>query len=173
MARALKVFRTAIGFHDAYVAAPTMKAALAAWGADRNLFASGRAETVTDARLTKAPLADPGKVIKVLRGTEAEQFAALEKASPRRVPKRTAAADPPPKPKPRPSRAALDRADKALAAAEARHGEALAALARREAELRERRRALERERDKDVAALEEGRDRAKDAYDEALRDWRG
>jgi len=30
MPRALKVFRTAIGFHDAYVAAPTMKAALAA-----------------------------------------------------------------------------------------------------------------------------------------------
>jgi hypothetical protein len=173
MARALKVFRTAIGFHDAYVAAPTMKAALAAWGADRNLFASGRAETVTDAGLTKAPLADPGKVIKVLRGTEAEQFAALEKASPHRVPKRTAAADPPPKPRPRPSRAALDRADKALAAAEARHDKALAALARREAELREQRRALERERDKDIAALEEGRDRAKDVYDAALRDWRG
>ncbi len=172
MARALKVFRTAIGFHDAYVAAPTMKAALAAWGADRNLFASGRAETVTDARLTKAPLADPGKVIKVLRGTEAEQFAALEEASPRRPPKRAIAA-PLSKPLPRPSRIALDRAEKALAAAEARHDKALAALARREAELREQRRALERERDKDIAALEEGRDRAKDVYDAALRDWRG
>jgi hypothetical protein len=27
----LKVFRTPIGFHDAYVAAPSKKAALAAW----------------------------------------------------------------------------------------------------------------------------------------------
>jgi len=58
MPRALKVFRTAIGFHDAYVAAPTMKAALAAWGAERNLFASGRAERVTDPKLTRAALAD-------------------------------------------------------------------------------------------------------------------
>ncbi|HMI20649.1 MAG TPA: hypothetical protein VK533_14015 [Sphingomonas sp.] len=173
MARALKVFRTAIGFHDAYVAAPTMKAALEAWGADRNLFASGRAEIVTDAKLTKAPLADPGKVIKVLRGTEAEQFAALEMAAPRRPPAKRAAADPPPKPAPRPSRAALDRADKALAAAEARHDKALAALAKREAELREQRRALERKRDTEIAALEDHRDREKDAYDEALSDWRG
>ena len=173
MARALKVFRTAIGFHDAYVAAPTMKAALAAWGADRNLFASGRAELVTDARLTKAPLADPGKVIKVLRGTAAEQFAALEQSAPRRARAKRAAADPPPRPKPRPSRAALDRADKALAAAEARHDKALAALARTEAALRDERRALERKRDTEIAALEEGRDRAKDTYDAALRDWRG
>ena len=29
----LKVFRTSIGFHDAYVAAPSRKAALEAWGA--------------------------------------------------------------------------------------------------------------------------------------------
>jgi len=86
MPRPLKVFRTAIGFHDAYVAAPTMKAALAAWGAERNLFASGRAERVTDPKLTKAALADPGKVIKVLRGTAAEQYAALEASAPRRAP---------------------------------------------------------------------------------------
>jgi hypothetical protein len=171
MARPLKVFRTAIGFHDAYVAAPTMKAALEAWGADRNLFASGRAELVTDAKLTKAPLADPGKVIKVLRGTEAEQFAALEKASPRRGSVKRAG--PTPKPVPRPSRAALDRADKALATAEERHDKALAALAKREAALRDERRALERERDRHIAALEEARDSAKEAYDAALRDWRG
>ena len=35
----LKVFRTPIGFHDAYVAAPSQKAALEAWGADSNIFA--------------------------------------------------------------------------------------------------------------------------------------
>jgi hypothetical protein len=173
MARALKVYRTAIGFHDAYVAAPTMKAALEAWGADRNLFASGRAEIVTDPSLTRTPLADPGKVIKVLRGTAAEQFAALESSAPRRARAKRVAVDPPPKPAPRPSRTVLDRADKELATAEARHAKALEALAKREADLRNERHALERKRDKEIATLEAARDRAKDTYDEAMRDWRG
>ena len=173
MPRPLKVFRTAIGFHDAYVAAPTMTAALAAWGADRNLFTSGRAELVTDPKLSKAPLAEPGKVIKVLRGTEAEQFAALEKSAPRSAGGEKPAPAPPSKPRPKPSRIALDRADKALAVAQARHDKALDALAKREAALREERHALARKRDKEIAALEEARERAKDAYDEAMRDWRG
>ena len=60
----LKVFRTPIGFHDAYVAAPSRKAALEAWGADSNIFAQGIAEEVTDPKLMEEPLADPGKVIR-------------------------------------------------------------------------------------------------------------
>lgn len=171
MARALKVYRTAIGFHDAYVATPTKKAALEAWGADRNLFANGRAEEVSDPKLTKAPLADPGKVIKVLRGSAAEQFAALEKSSPRRTRAKPEAA--PAKPAPRPSRTALDHADKAFATAEQRHDRALEALAKREAALREERRALQRKRDDELDALRDKRDRAAEAYDEAMRAWRG
>lgn len=171
MPRALKVFRTAIGFHDAYVAAPTQKAALEAWGADRNLFTSGRAELVTDPALSRAPLADPGKVVKVLRGTEAEQLAALDHVTPRRTRAKTAAV-PPAKPAPRPSRATLDRAERALAAAEAHHARAIKALAEREAELRDQRRALERARDEDLDALSEKVDRARDAYDDAMRAWR-
>jgi len=171
MPRALKVYRTAIGFHDAYVATPTKKAALEAWGADRDLFASGRAELVTDSRLTAAPLAAPGTVLKVLRGTAAEQFAALEKSSPRRARAKPATA--PAKPVPRPSRAALDRAESALEKAESRHAAALDLLARREAELREQRRALERKRDADLEALRDKADRAREAYDEAMRVWRG
>lgn len=173
MPRPLKVFRTAIGFHDAYVAAPTMKAALAAWGADRNLFASGRAELVTDPKLSKAPLAEPGTVIKVLRGTEAEQFAALEKSVPRSAGGGKSAAAPPSKPRPRPSRAALDRAEKRLASAQARHDKALDVVAKREAALREERHALARKWDDELRALEEARERAKTAYDEAMQDWRG
>ena len=73
----LKVFRIPIGFHDAYVAAPSQKAALEAWGSDSNLFAAGAAELVTDAALTRVPLERPGEVIKVLRGSRAEQVAAL------------------------------------------------------------------------------------------------
>ena len=37
----LKVYCTPVGFHDAYVAAPSQKAALQAWGAKTNLFAQG------------------------------------------------------------------------------------------------------------------------------------
>jgi hypothetical protein len=40
----LKVYRTPIGFHDAYVAAPSKKAALEASGSDANLFVRGIAE---------------------------------------------------------------------------------------------------------------------------------
>ena len=54
MPRKLKVFRTSAGFDDAYVAAPSRKAALAAWGADADLFARGVAEEVSDTTLTKA-----------------------------------------------------------------------------------------------------------------------
>src|SRR3546814_12633677 len=66
-----------IGFHDAYVAAPSQKAALEAWGADANLFARGVAEVVTDPALTAEPLAHPGTVIKRPRGSMAEHLAAL------------------------------------------------------------------------------------------------
>ena len=76
-ARKLKVYRTPIGFHDAYVAAPSQKAALKAWGSDANLFARGVAEQVTDPALMKEALAKPGTIIRTLRGTAKEQLAAL------------------------------------------------------------------------------------------------
>ena len=79
----LKVFRTPIGFHDAYVAASSQKAALAAWGSDANLFARGQAEQVTDPKLMKAPLESPGTVIWIMRGTAAEHMAALPPSKPR------------------------------------------------------------------------------------------
>lgn len=63
----LKVYRTPAGFHDAYVAATSQKAALAAWGSDANLFARGIAEEVTDPALMAAPLDHPGEVIRVAR----------------------------------------------------------------------------------------------------------
>src|SRR5919106_3372766 len=75
----LKVFRTPIGFHDAYVAAPSQRAALEAWGAEANIFAQGIAEQVTDPKLMEEPLARPGEVIKRLRGSAEEHVAALPK----------------------------------------------------------------------------------------------
>jgi hypothetical protein len=76
--RKLKVFRTPIGFHDAYVAAPSQKAALQAWGAETDLFSNGSAELVTDPKLTKAPLDRPATVIRVPRGTKRQHLAALD-----------------------------------------------------------------------------------------------
>ena len=82
MARKLKVYRTPIGFHDAYVAASSRKEALRAWGADADLFARGIAEVVTDEELTREPLAKPGEVVRSLRGTSDEHLAALPKDKP-------------------------------------------------------------------------------------------
>ena len=38
MPRKLKIYQTSLGFFDLAIAAPSMKAALEAWGADSNLF---------------------------------------------------------------------------------------------------------------------------------------
>ena len=66
--RPLKVYRTTIGFHDAYIATTSQKAALEAWGSERNLFSMGAAQVVTDPALTAEPLAHPGRIIRVSRG---------------------------------------------------------------------------------------------------------
>ncbi len=171
----LKVYCTPIGFHNALVAAPSQKAALEAWGADSNLFAQGNAEVVDDPQLTKVPLEHPGQVVKVLRGTEAEQLAAVgKKASAKRAKSAKApkAEIVPKKPKVRPrkpSRAALTRAEKAMERIEKRHAgeekrlnEQLKAL---ESKIRDSRRRHERERDKAQEKLENERSKYKTALD--------
>jgi hypothetical protein len=79
MARKLKVFRTAIGLHDAYYASTTRKAALESWASGAYLFSRGLAEEVTDGRLRREPLAHPGEVIRVSRGGLSEHLKALPK----------------------------------------------------------------------------------------------
>lgn len=159
----LKVYRTPIGFHDAYVAAPSQKAALAAWGSDANLFARGVAEQVTDPALMKEPLAQPGKVIRKLRGTAEEQLAALPKSA--RGPGKMKQA----RPKKPPSRAALEAAETALAEAEQRQRAEISALQAREAALARERRALEKRHDAESAKLAKARDRERGNYERALR----
>lgn len=77
MARKLKLFRTSAGFHDAYVAASSRKAALAAWGAHSDLFARGVAEEVDDAETLLEAAKEPGKVLKRARGTPEEHLATV------------------------------------------------------------------------------------------------
>lgn len=64
MPRKLKVYVTSIGFFDLAIAAPSMKAALSAWGADSNLFHQNFAKEVTDPSIVKAAMAHPGVVLK-------------------------------------------------------------------------------------------------------------
>ena len=110
MARKLKTFTTSIGFYDLAVAAPSMKAALEAWGTRKNLFHLGLAEESDDAEAVDATLAQPGVVLRRPIGTKnrfqensplpkslpAEGKARAPKSKPKNKPKAKAA-----KPNPR------------------------------------------------------------------------
>lgn len=181
MARAarLKVFRTPIGFHDAFVAAPSQKAAIEAWGSDRDVFRRGEAEEVTEPKLIEEPLASPGEVIKKLRGTAEEQLAALPPNRPKKARRETAEPPAAPaetkrraRPVPKPSRAALDKAQEAMDAAKAKHEAKLARLREKEAALARERKTLEQEMAAELERLGDRRDRAADSYEAALEEWR-
>ena len=64
MARKLKTYQTSLGFFDQAIAAPSMKAALEAWGADSNLFHQGAAKETDDPDVVAATMAKPGVVLK-------------------------------------------------------------------------------------------------------------
>jgi colicin import membrane protein len=64
MARKLKVFQTSLGFYDLAIAAPSMKAALEAWGADSNLFHQGMAKESNDPDVVAAAMSKPGIVLR-------------------------------------------------------------------------------------------------------------
>jgi colicin import membrane protein len=63
MPRKLKVYQTSQGFFDLAVAAPSMKAALAAWGTSRNLFHQGFAKESDDSEVIAATMAKPGVIL--------------------------------------------------------------------------------------------------------------
>jgi hypothetical protein len=64
MARKLKTYQTSLGFFEQAIAAPSMKAALEAWGADSNLFYQGAAKESQDRDVIAATMAKPGVVLK-------------------------------------------------------------------------------------------------------------
>jgi hypothetical protein len=134
----LKVYRVPVGFHDAYVAAPSQKAALEAWGSDSNLFAQGITEQVSDPELMKEALDRPGEVIKKLRGDAGEQMRAAGKG------RRTSGKVAKVAKEAERRRRAREKAEAELAAIEARRHTELAELRREEEKLAKRRRDLER-----------------------------
>lgn len=185
MARAqkLKVYRTAAGFNDAYVAATSQKAALQAWGSDRDLFARGIAEVVTDPALTAEPLASPGVVVKHSRGTTAEQIEAMPDPEPRTpqlggsprpevAEQSTRIASAKPAPKPKPSSARLEAAETTLETTRIDYEGRMKALADREAKLARERRDLEKQQRDDVGAADAAVTDEHQAYDAAMRHWR-
>jgi colicin import membrane protein len=56
MPRKLKVYQTSQGFFDLAIAAPSMKAALEAWGAGSNLFHQGVAKESDDRKVIDAAM---------------------------------------------------------------------------------------------------------------------
>ncbi len=64
MPRKLKVYQTSQGFYDLAIAAPSMKAALEAWGTASNLFHQGFASESEDAATIDAAMAKPGVVLR-------------------------------------------------------------------------------------------------------------
>ena len=170
------MFRTPIGFHDAYVAAPSQKAALEAWGTDTNLFARGAAEQVTDAKLTREPLERPGEVVRVLRGSEAEQIRALgpsnKKTTDQPTPGPSRVREGSSKNRwPRPSSAGVDKAEKAIERAEAKHRDALAELKAEAEAIDKRRRELERKHRGERERLDQKLDEARAEYRAAMEEW--
>ena len=171
MPRALKVFRTSAGFHDAYVAAPSRKAALEAWGANVDLFARGVAEQVTDKALTAEPLKRPGEVIMKSRGGLADNLKAL---GPRKKKVSASADEPEPKPRKRskpPSRDRLDKAEAALEEATKRHTAEMKKLEAERDAIERKIEVLKARQEKEANKLERREREAREAYRDALARW--
>lgn len=172
----LKVFRTAIGFHDAYVAVPSRKAALEAWGATADLFARGVAEEVTDPKLMAGPLKHPGEVMRVSRGDLKAQLKAL---GPRMPP-----AERPPKPsnkselrrrvgkpQPPPKRDKVDRAEAALDAERHKQARERSDIEEQLEALEARLAVLKRRQAAKIARLQDRLEDAQADYRGALERW--
>jgi colicin import membrane protein len=146
MPRALKVFKTHIGFYDLVVAAPSMKAAAQAWETNPRIFAQGFAAVTTEPDAVKAALEQPGLVLRRPHGQSGPYKAEPDKPTTPKVTTRQKA---------KIAKAEKDRAreekarKKAQAAAERRAKAAakdeLADIEQEEAKLRQRRRALQKQ----------------------------
>lgn len=166
MARQLKVYRTAIGFFELAIAAPSMKAAAEAWGASADVFSRGFAEQTDDAKIVAAAMAKPGVVLRRPVGTEG---AFSEKAA---LPKD----DTPPasKPAPRAANSNTKREVDSKAAEKAKRDEA-AAREREQKRLAEEKRrqeaeaARERKRREAIARADAALERAKARHEDALK----
>ncbi len=170
-AKKLKVFRTPIGFHDAYVAAPSRKAALEAWGAGTDLFSAGIAEQVSPSassgqagEAVTAALEKPGEVVRIGRTGEGDASAGPGKAAKHKGKAKS---------KPKPSRAAVQKAEAAVSELQAKQSAERSDLAEEEEKLAKRRRALDGKHREAMERAEAKRDAAKAHYRKAMAEWDG
>lgn len=91
MAPRLKVFEWSDGFHRFTVAAPSRPKALAAWGIQQDIFASGLAREAPEAEDAEAARARPGEVVE--RGLAVDIGQAGPRATRRKARKRPTAAE--------------------------------------------------------------------------------
>ena len=150
MARKLKTYQTSLGFFDLAMAAPSMKAALEAWGADSNLFHQGAAKESQDPDVIAATMAKPGVVLRRPVGTDRPFSEHAELPTDLDGPTKAARKSKGPKAK-KPSSRPVDKA-----------AERKAALA---FEKEQKRR--ERERAKEEATRQKDRERRQQAVDKA------
>jgi hypothetical protein len=178
--RPLKVFRTHLGFFDTIVAAPSMKAALDAWGVTQNLFHSKLAEITNDPKSVMAALAKPGVVLRRPAGSN-DAFTENPDLPMVRVAKRAKAAKaaksagqqklPLPRPQPKPvDRRKLDAAEEALAELEAEERRTLGDLWKRRAQLEAEEGRAKRDFARRRREAEERRDDERRAYERAVRE---
>lgn len=163
------MFKTPIGFHDAYIAAPSRKAALEAWGASTDLFSAGIAEPVSgDGEGAKAALEKPGEVVRIPRSGK-------DDPSPRPSPQsgRGGEVAKPASRKPKASRAELGKAEAALAAIEGKQAAERTELAKEEEKLAKKRRAMEQRHAKAREKAEAARAAAEGRHRRAVADWDG
>ncbi|MBB4367898.1 type IV secretory pathway VirB10-like protein [Bradyrhizobium sp. cir1] len=104
--RQLKTYQTSLGFYDQAVAAPSMKAALEAWGASSNLFHQGVAREIDDPDIVAATMAKPGVVLRRPVGSDGPFTESAE------LPTDLAEGENKPKRKPKPSKRAAKPAHK-------------------------------------------------------------
>jgi hypothetical protein len=151
MARKLKTYQTSLGFFDLAIAAPSMKAALEAWGGASNLFHQGTAKESDDPDVIAVTMAKPGVVLRRPVGSDgsfkehAELLTDLEGGRPMKAARKSKGS----KAK-KPSSRPVDKAAKAAL----------------DYEREERRRELERAREE--AARQKERERRRQAVDKAL-----
>ena len=186
MPRKLKTYQTSIGFYDLAIAAPSMKAALEAWGAGSNLFHQGAARETDDPAVVDAAMAKPGVVLKRPAGSNG-RFAEDAELPDVEAETRGAKKRRPPASRKRPAAAISDKHARQAAAAFERQQKQRDARHRKEEALREKERArreklvakaqtqldaAEREHDEHVQTLEHERDAIDQRIEAATARWR-
>lgn len=168
MARKLKTYTTSAGFFDLAVAAPSMKAALEAWGSKSNLFQHGFAKVSDDPKIVAVTMAHPGVVLRRPVGSNGSfgEHAKLPSTLPVTSPQRPAAKRPTKKPE-APPKPVDDKAAREAARAFEKEQKRRESERRKEEAIRQKERAR---REQAVAAAESALDMARQDHEARLEE---